>query len=558
MLDHSGRGLGPYVGDMRTALAIAIVLGFALLAVWRLEVLHDPSDAQSALEKGVNAVNFILLVLAGSVALIASAVSRSLRVAKLFEHADALNNETPRASAPSAKRVALASAPYDDAERGHLAAPASLAATPEPKHEKSTKHFLTHMKTFIIFIVVIHHISSNFANAGFDGFKTVDAEISMEGGKPSISVTSKNVFQLTTTWFASANQLYFMSALYFISGIFCPKSLDRKGFGDFVVDKLIRLGGPYVLYAAILNPALHLWGVSYAYGDQLGSRHCPVVWQFGSGAMWFVLWLLNFSILYAIVAQIPVPAIRFKMPNPVLLTVGGFAFGVLYHTLVGMTALGVTLPNMFWNMNKWTYGISIYIPFFAAGIIGGRNGWLDGIENMSRWCKWSLRVIVGCLLILQLIDAFDVINWSSPHGLGWLQDGLEFGVYPVAMTLMQMQLFHEFLNVNNTFWAAIGGAAYTVYIIHPWFLSVWLLCFVEILKLLHVPIVFTQDVIQATTIFQTTDDDSATSALSAGAPANLKECVLWSALICMFVFTQMTVWPAAYFVRKLPVLNKML
>ena len=424
-----------------------------------------------------------------------------------------------------------------DVEAAQAAETKTNVAARKPKRPKL--FYLTHMKTFLTFVVVNHHILCAL-NSG-DGAEGIETKAD----------TSSVLYKLSM-FIQSADQKYFMSAFFLVSGYFCPKSLDRKGFRDYVLDKLVRLGGPYLIYYIALGPLLFMWTSTYAGGDVTYFQSVST-----QGPSWFILWLLNYSIIYAIIAQV-MPVIRFKMPNPVLLTVGGFAFGVLYHTLVGMTALGVTLPNMFWNMNKWTYGISIYIPFFAAGIIGGRNGWLDGIENMSRWCKWSLRVIVGCLLILQLIDAFDVINWSSPHGLGWLQDGLEFGVYPVGMTLMQMQLFHEFLNVNNTFWAAIGGAAYTVYIIHPWFLSVWLLCFVEILKLLHVPIVFTQDVIQATTIFQTTDDDSATSALSAGAPANLKECVLWSALICMFVFTQMTVWPAAYFVRKLPVLNKML
>merc|ERR1719171_628746 len=108
-------------------------------------------------------------------------------------------------------------------------------------------------------------------------------------------------------------------------------------------------------------------------------------------------------------------------------------------------------------MIHWTLGISIYIPFFIAGIIGGRNGWLDSIESMSRWCKWTLRVIVGVLLLLILLDKFQVLP-SSPEGLGWLWDGLLRGVYPVGITLMQMQLFHEILNINTKFLGAAGVA----------------------------------------------------------------------------------------------------
>ena len=266
--------------------------------------------------------------------------------------------------------------------------------------------------------------------------------------------------------------------------------------------------------------------------------------------MWFIFWLLNFSILYAVIAQV-MPVIRFKMPNPMLLTVvGGFVLGVVYHAL-DMTALGNPrgLANMFWVMIHWTLGISIYVPFFAAGVIGGRNGWLESIESMSRWCKWTLRVIVGVLLLLLLLDKFQVLPWN-PKGLGWLWDGLLHGVYPVGITLMQMQLFHEILNINTKFLGAVGMAAYTVYIIHPWVITIFMLVFVEILKAAHVPIVFAQSILGAIISFQTTD--------AAGKPASLGEGTLLGGMAMVLVLTQLTVWPAAYYLRKLPVLNKML
>ena len=83
--------------------------------------------------------------------------------------------------------------------------------------------------------------------------------------------------------------------------------------------------------------------------------------------------------------------------------------------------------------------------------------------------------------------------------------------------------------------------------------------YIEILKAAHVPIVFSQSnppfgsswgIFQSTTIFQTTD--------AAGKPASLSEGTLWGGIAMVFVLTQLSVWPAAYYLRKLPVLNKML
>ena len=41
-------------------------------------------------------------------------------------------------------------------------------------------------------------------------------------------------------------------------------------------------------------------------------------------------------------------------------------------------------------------------------------------------------------------------------------------------------------------------------------------------------------------------------------PAPLGQPMLWGGFAFVFVLTQLTVWPAAYYLRKLPVLNKML
>ena len=366
------------------------------------------------------------------------------------------------------------------------------------------------------------------------------------GGSISTNVESSSVLCRILDFFGDANENYFMAAFFLISGIFCPASLDRKGFCDYVLDKLVRLGGPYLIYHIVLGPLLYVWTSAYA-----GIEVPYFLGGSNIGPPWFIFWLLNFSILYAVIAQV-MPVIRFKMPNPVLFTVvGGFALGVVFHLLV-TTPVG-SIGNGFWNMSFWTRGISVHIPFFIGGIIGGRNGWLDSIENMSRWCKWTLRVIVGGILLLILLSwmVCGVITRKSPKGISWLYVGLIQGVYPVAMTLMQMQMFHEFLNVNNKFlMGVLGVAAYTVYVIHPWFLAFWTMIYIEILKAVHVPIVFDHLLPQVQIHFYTTD--------AAGKPTSLSEGTLFGGIAMLFVLTQLTVWPAAYYLRKLPVLNKML
>ncbi len=54
--------------------------------------------------------------------------------------------------------------------------------------------------------------------------------------------------------FVSVNDIFFMSLMFFISGLFVWDSLKRKGAAGFVRDRLLRLGLPFAVAASLLAP----------------------------------------------------------------------------------------------------------------------------------------------------------------------------------------------------------------------------------------------------------------------------------------------------------------
>jgi len=279
----------------------------------------------------------------------------------------------------------------------------------------------------------------------------------------------------------------------------------------------------------------------------------PLRYNEDCGPTWFVFWLLNFSILYAIIAQF-MPVIKFKMPHPVLMTLGGFAIGLIWFGL--NIPLGLSAWFGFWNNAGVAQLISMYIPFFAAGIIAGRSGWLETIVSRSQCTRWGLRVALIIFLLALTVAMVFEHQFVTAFYYGILLEGPLWialqvlfaclvGWYAVGMTCAEISFFHEFLNFNTKFMGAMGAAAYAVYIIHPWIFNLWIMVFVEILKAAHVPIVFISG-----PIYQTIGADGEPEALSGG--------MLWGGQTFVFVLTQLTVWPAAYYLRKLPILNKML
>merc|ERR1711992_433655 len=516
-------------------LALAISLLFFAEAAWRfaIEGTSTPDRATAIF----NGVNFVLFGLLGLGCLFWPTISSWFRPKEENEDMSVVvDSGAPVAAAtpaPAASPKQEKSLKSLDVESGNVVAPAPAAA---PKRKVT---YLTNVKTFLTFIVVTFHTVCIFAISAADGIQTnlIDPKAFNDDGGISSFLTGG-------IWFINANEGYFMAAFYLISAYFCPKSLDRKGFRSYCIDKLVRLGGPYILYSTLLGPMMYLWCQAYIGTDKL-------YYNYSAGPAWFILWLLNFSIIYAVGAQF-LPKVQFSMPHPLLLTagVGPVLCGIFYGI---SAAVGSLQPNGgpwngFGGMNQWNFGLGIYIPFFLAGIVGGRNDWLKSIEEMKTWVVWTLRVIVVGFWVTEFLSiAILTIPIPGIHNFDiWTFGDLFPPLYAIPMTLALMQFFYQYFNGTPQGWLMrnAGFAAYTVYVIHAPVYSVFMIAFVQILKTAGVPIVFEG------LIYLTVGAD--------GQPNfSPPEAYVWGGWAFVLVLTQCVVWPLAHFMRKLPVLNKM-
>ena len=346
----------------------------------------------------------------------------------------------------------------------------------------------------------------------------------------SFSRSGFRSFAFPGLMFTTMNQFYFMAPFYLISAYFCPRSLDRKGFRKFVVDKLVRLGGAWLLWTMLLAPLMQLMVNAYA-GQPLG-------WAYDQGPTWFVLWLLNFSVVYAAIAQF-IPTVKMSMPHPFILLVIGMALSGVYTASATSQYHGVTLATYCNN--------GIQIPWFIAGIVGSRNDWLKSVEEMSTWVVWSLRfIVVGFWTIIFMMFAQYTIPIPGSHLDFALVTGLLPPVYAMPMTLVVLQLFHQYFNASpqSKLMRNAGSAAYLVYVIQFWPMNLVMMTFVEILKAAGTPIIFING-----HNFITTDAEGNGTYLSEGA--------IWGGFFFVLVLTQLILWPLSFYLRKLPVMNKM-
>ena len=335
--------------------------------------------------------------------------------------------------------------------------------------------------------------------------------------------------------------MYFMSAFFFVSACFCPKSLDRKGFRVFVIDKIVRLGGPFVLFTLFLQPLLQTIPGQAFYGQPIQyTLHGYGGPSMNLAVVWFILWLLNFSIVYAVLAEF-VPKIEISMPHPLALLPAGLVLMGAVFLPMYLAPDSVQAYYGTGTITQWNMGI-MYICFFTCGVIAGRNNWLKSIEEMRLWVVWVLRlIVVGFWVTIFLavakntIPSFPGLHLNSDLAL----NGLIPPVYAVPMTLAIIQFFHQYFNATpqSKLAKGVGQAAYMVYVIQYLPLSWFLIAYIAILKAVG---------LQITPQY----DTGGWTPYGTGG-------LIWGGFFFVLVLTQLTLWPSCFYLRKLPVLNKM-
>lgn len=107
--------------------------------------------------------------------------------------------------------------------------------------------YLDALKVFLTAAVIVHHAVGAFAGNGL-----------------GLSVgVYRSSFQAFAVAFLSLQQSYFMSLFYFISALFAPTTLARKGTRAFLADKAKRLMAPMLVMFWFLYPGLMSFSKAY-------------------------------------------------------------------------------------------------------------------------------------------------------------------------------------------------------------------------------------------------------------------------------------------------------
>jgi peptidoglycan/LPS O-acetylase OafA/YrhL len=281
------------------------------------------------------------------------------------------------------------------------------------------------------------------------------------------------------------NDVFFMSLMFFLSGLFFWQSLARKGSAQFLRDRVLRLGLPFVVAAALLAPLAY-----YPTWLQISHQHLTdAFWhqwlslgQWPSGPAWFIWVLLAFDCIATLLS-----ALAPNWGN----TVGSIAARlssrpiVFFAALSAISALAYVPMAYSFNSIAWTaFGpftfqtsrILHYLVYFLIAV--GIGAWgLDrgllapGGKLARRWLLWT----VAALIFFVANSAIGIATITAhPHSTAWaMANDAGFVLSCAATSLAFLALFLRFARSRSPLLESLSANSYAIYLLHYVFVS-WL------------------------------------------------------------------------------------
>lgn len=297
--------------------------------------------------------------------------------------------------------------------------------------------------------------------------------------------------------------VYLMSLMFFLSGLFVWPSLSRKGNFGFVRDRLLRLGVPFMfgILAVIplaTYPSYSVTALDPSVADFIDKLFALPFWPVGP--LWFLWQLVALSALAAAIERIApnaIPALGRWSAR------AGGNVGRYFACLVAASALAyVPLALAFtpwaWH-NFGPFAVQLcrplhYAVYFFAGIGVGVGGIERGLVAPDgplarRWGVWLAAALVSLALWMGLssltFDRDAPLAVQAAADLGYVLACACGCFFLIAVGL-------RFAAAPSRLLGTLGGNAYGLYLLHYVFV-VWLQFAVLPLPLLAVikwPIVF--------------------------------------------------------------------
>ena len=335
--------------------------------------------------------------------------------------------------------------------------------------------WVDYLRSALTVLVVAHHSSLAYTT-----FSKFDSDAYINSTHPIVD---------TKKWigldiFENFNDIFFMSLMFLIGGLFLSKSIARKGTLHFIKDRFYRLFIPFLFGGTLLM--LFAYFPSYVVAHHSTNiisylKDFFTIEKWPVGPPWFIWVLFAFNLLFALFNPIlkkvneksGIELSRFQN-KPLLFFALLFAITwLLYVPLAYNVGAGT------WTgIGPFDFQLSrilLYFGYFMIGVFIGNADFNNGIFSekslvVKKWWLWGLlSFIVYFVLTVTVGNKFleQMVTHNTINALSaWM---IYYTIYVASCTTSSIAfiaIFRKQIRVKKSWWSSLSENAYLIYLIH--------------------------------------------------------------------------------------------
>lgn len=310
--------------------------------------------------------------------------------------------------------------------------------------------FIDNLRAFLITLVILQHLAITY------------------GAPTGLWYIHEGIVDLPAgfiyVFFLAANQAFFMGLLFLFAGYFTVPSFERKGSGQFIADRALRLGIPILIFIYIIDPLMK-YALNGFQGSLLSFFLSNPFEGLGFGPLWFVEALLFFAIVYLVWRAFrPNPVKAYGIPSNRVILLFGLLLGASTFAVRLVYPIGYTFDLLGFQFPFFPQ----YIVLFVVGLLAYRGNWILAMSKDTGYF-WGRVAIVLLLLMPMLFLVGSAGVGLGPFGGGWTWQAAAFAfweqLFCIAVSIGLTVWFREKLNAQNSFTKAVTESSYAAYIL---------------------------------------------------------------------------------------------
>jgi len=318
--------------------------------------------------------------------------------------------------------------------------------------------YLDNLRSFVIVLVVVMHSNVTYSGFGDWYYK--------EGNPDLLEPLSKVLFGL----YGSFTQAWFMGILFFVSAYLAAGSVQRRGPGPFVRERLVRLGVPLALYVFVIDPFIGYFLMNYGnVQDQgLGAAYLGYLasgdWVGSTGPLWFAEALILFCLPYAAWRALGPRVSPAALPSTLVLVVIIAATGLGAFALRLFQPLGTSVANL-----QLGY-FGSYIALFLLGLHAGEHQWLEKLSDRVglRWFTAVLALGIPLWFVVMVVGGVVSGEGTFEGGLNGTSLAYAFweAFVAIGFSLGLVVFFRRFVAGGGRVSRFLARHSFAVYTLH--------------------------------------------------------------------------------------------